>query len=468
MDKKSWLGPFSAIFAITALASCRDETSDSPQRGQEPPKTTTPVTLAESNLESPLPPFVLKEGSYVLSERSTPGQTQPQLEDFLLSATGSALAKEAGVEVKINDDVTELLLTKDLALAFSNIGTKTPIAIKTQGHNLTLVGNTLKNLKVETKAAGQKSGDVTIYALQEVSGEFDLRGADGEAGADGLCPPGFDDCARVPGLSFPATTLQPQIERRQEDQILQDIGAYSNRIAFLPFQLPSPPTHSFGWCVASSAAPIYRKIDERFEGQLLMRRRVPNVTWQGDLKGKDGWMSPGKPGSSGQNSGKLLVTTPAEASVNITHQGSGGKEGSTGRHGIVRPASAPAASAVSVETQVELDATGAAKVFKYSLIWSMTQANGSYCGRGSCMCSSQSKAGEQKQSATNPIQNWTEPNSFTPPQTFAGDMPPLVEPEPAQAGADGIFEQTKNQDLQTISIDEVELPLSDLIDSNSK
>jgi hypothetical protein len=467
MDQRTSLGIFSAILAVSTLASCRDETSKGARPGKDPTKKTSPVNLAEMSPDTPLPPFVLKEDSYLLSERSASGQRTPNLEDFLISSEGSALAKEAGLEVKVADGITELALTKDLALAFQSMGEKNPISIKTQGHNLTLVGTTLKNLKVETKAAGKKSGNVQVYAVNEVSGDFDLSGADGAAGADGLCPPGFDDCARVPGQAFAGTVLQPQIERRQEEQILQDIGAYSNRIAFLPFQLPSTPTHPFGWCVASAAEPMRKDITERFEGQLIMRRRVPFVNWQGALKGQDGWLSAGQPGSGGQDAGNLTITTPPSAIVEVIHEGSGGRGGSTGRHGTVRPGPAPAASAVSLETQVELDATGASKVFKYSLSWSMT-ANSVNCGRTGCMCGTASKNGEQKQSATNPILNWTEPNDFAPPATVPGDMPALVEPAPAAAGADGIFEQAKNPELKSVTISEVEIPLADLIDSTTK
>jgi hypothetical protein len=471
MYKKRFLGIFTAVLTATSVTSCRDETSAG-KSGKDAPSKNGPTNLAdESNknsLTNPLPPFVLKEGSYLLSERSASGQSTPHLEDFLISSAGSALAKEAGIEVKVADGITELALTKDLALAFRNMGEKNPISIKTQGHNLTLVGTTLKNLKVETKAAGQKSGDVQVYAVEEISGTFDLRGADGEAGADGLCPPGFDDCARVPGQAFAGTVLQPQIERRQEEQILQDIGAYSNRIAFLPFQMPSPPTHSFGWCVATRSEPMRKDISERFEGQLVLRRRVPFVNWQGNPKGQDGWLSAGQPGSGGQDAGNLTITTPPSAIVEVIHEGSGGNGGVTGLHGIVRPAPAPAANAVSLETQVELDATGASKVFKYSLMWSMTASNSVNCGRTSCICSPQSKNGEQKQSATNPILNWTESNDFAPPATVAGDMPALVEPAPAAPGADGIFEQAKNPELKSVSISNLEIPLVELIDSSTK
>jgi hypothetical protein len=117
---------------------------------------------------------------------------------------------------------------------------------------------------------------------------------------------------------------------------------------------------------------------------------------------------------------------------------------------------------------VELDATSASKVFKYSLMWSMNASNSVNCGRTGCMCSSAYKNGEQKQPATNPILNWTEPNDFAPPATFAGDMPALVEPAPAGAGADGTFEQAKNPELQSVTIAEVEIPLAKLIDSSAK
>ena len=468
MYQRKFPGIFSAVLVATALTSCRDETSNGTKTGKDATRKTSPVNLAENSPDKPLPPFVLKEGSYLLSERSASGQRTPHLEDFLISSAGSSLAQDAGLKVTVADGVTELVLTKDLALAFQNMGEKNPISIKTQGHNLTLVGSTLKNLKVETKAAGQKSGDIQVYAVKEVSGDFDLSGADGEAGADGLCPPGFDDCARVPGQAFAGTALQPQIERRQEEQVVQDVGAYSDRLAFPAFQMPPPPVDSLGLCVSSGSSPFKKEIDERFEGQHTLRRRVPTVTWQGSLKGQDGWLSAGQPGSSGQDAGKLTITTSPSAIVEVIHDGSGGRGGSSGRHGTVRPAPAPVASAVSLETQVELDATGASKVFKYKTYWSMKPANP--CGgRGGCSsCAVGYRFGEQRQSATNPVLNWTEPNDFTPPATVAGDMPALVEPAPAAAGADGIFEQAKNPELKSVTISDVEIPLADLIDSSAK
>lgn len=456
MRQKKWSKTIYCIFTAANLANlsgCRDETSSERAANEKPNKNT------RSNA---LPPFVLKEGSYLLSELSAPGQAQPQLEDFLLSSTGSDLAKEAGVDVKIDDAVIELFMNKDLALAFTNIGTRKPVSIKTQGHSLSLIGRVLKNLKVETKVAGKKAGDVNVYALEEVSGDFDLGGADGEGGADGLCPPGFEDCARVPGQAFPMTTLQPQIERRQEEQVVQDVGTYANRLAFAEFQIPPPPSDPLGHCVPFSSSPFSKEITERFDGQLILRRRVPVVSWQGPVRGQDGWLSPGTPGGQGQDAGKLTVTTPPEAVLSIAHDGSGGKGGATGRHGIVQAAPQPAATHFAADTQVELDAFNVSKVFNYKIYWSMSAANP--CGRGGCPgCPPRSKVGEKKQPATNPYLTWSEPNDFAPPQTFPGNSPTLVEPEPAQAGNDGIFEQTKNPDLQTISIGELDIPLFNLI-----
>ena len=215
------------VFAMTACGQWDNE-QQHPVAASEPPSATDPLLL-------PIPPAPPEPSQPVLPETSLPPVipiSTDQTEEPDDSINGSnrnsgssdvqnnvtaltrALAEPTGMLLSESDSVADFLnwiseeknktivsqigsfdavnkvlsLKSPVTLSFSSFAAGGPLVIKSNGHDITLVGDDFGYLKVDSSKPNGHSGHVRVFSTAKVLPSVVTSGATGAGGGQGQCP----------------------------------------------------------------------------------------------------------------------------------------------------------------------------------------------------------------------------------------------------------------------------------------
>ncbi len=333
---KWWKG----LVTLTLVVSCRDELSE---QKPEPNQDLSPVE-AEHVPQKESPVFHLGEQVFFIGEQSGAERGVENFEEFVSLAQSDALLRAAGVAMEFVGDEIHLNLSAALVLSFSEVGTRRPVRIHTQGHDLWIAAGRVEDLVVKTGVSGAPSGNVSLLVSQSVGGTFDLTGSAGRDGKDGECPPGFESCLNNQNLRFPQEMLEHEVRFLEEDLGRKSAGEFVDELDFEPLNLWSLLPPSADECPEPQLKDAEHV--EQIVGEVALIQKRPQVTWKGEPKGQSAFFSKGGQGEDGQAGGRfeLLLAPGGTESVHV--QTKGGEAGTSGRNGYVGPAPAPLAEKI--------------------------------------------------------------------------------------------------------------------------
>ncbi|MFZ9520806.1 MAG: hypothetical protein ACO3A4_10035 [Silvanigrellaceae bacterium] len=214
---------------------------------------------------------------------------------------------------RISENGDTLNLETDATLNFSTFASNSPMTIKTNGNNLTLIGRNFRYLRVETRAFGKDSGSVRVFALGQELPVVDTSGTAGQAGADATCAnnsrcvPATDHTTRftlpLPSISW--TRFEEEKSWNWTDSAIPEEW----RSKVINQILPDSTAVAQSFCAPKNAHGIHAE-GPSISGEVKLRQlleRPTNAEFSEKHHPVPAALFPGQPGLNGFNAGNIFV-----------------------------------------------------------------------------------------------------------------------------------------------------------------
>lgn len=382
------------------------------------------------------------EGSrYVLTGYSLDGEGQfaDSFESYLRSGRGMRELGMTGARVESSPGKMVVHAQSDLVLSFESIAADEPVEIQTHGHDLLLIADRIGDLQVQTTEPGRDAGSVAVLAMRSSGVRYDLRGAAGSDGSDGLCPAGFPGCLSDRSLKFPGRSLAYSLVDADPEEDIKPAESLVDEMSEEK-ELVAEGSPSDGGCPRARATQVRRKED--WEGAVRTVWKKKKVVWSDDRVGNAAYLSLGQPGSSGHGGGTLRLVVPDLLVESVAPTPdvytSGGAAGRHGRHGWVGAEPAPLATPIQVVHDVEHDARSVKRIVTLRYTWLRFERRGLPAGGGStCGVIILPLEKSLVERPRRPFWSEQVTEVVHPPETFEGERLGLPDLPQARRGSDG-------------------------------
>lgn len=228
-------------------------------------------------------------------------------------------------------------LKKKLALSFRTFTNSRPLIIRTQGHDLLLVGHSFENLIVDSSAKTGPSGRVIVFSTGRSLPSIRSEGKNGDGGIDAQCPAPHSHC--VPIDDRESRLEQSPIKISEETEIKELRMSWNDTMVQQDWRreilsmviVPDQQTIRTGLCHTDEFAQVSgHKV--QIEGDVILRQAITFAKQNNtdEPKIRDAVFVAGDRGSDGGDAGPVKILQVSERRLQrewIIPGGSGGRGG---------------------------------------------------------------------------------------------------------------------------------------------
>ncbi len=315
-----------------------------PTAPEDPGQSSKPITVGsdtdddEPEPEPPLTQAMFEPTGVVLAEQGA----KAELVDWLSDKENEKTLSQVG---SLASSMRELHLHSPVTLSFSSYASKHPFLIRTNGHDVTLIGNDFGYLKIDTSNAHGHSGHVRLYTTAKVLPEISTSGSAGAAGANGKCREGLP-CYGVgepaAKLVLESPSLGSETKTIEQTWDWQDANVREEWRNLIRSSVLKPPQADLNQLCAPQI--LYLHVSEpKIQGKVKLRQVVnhPVVNFdQMHTSPIDASFYAGESGGIGFDAGNISIVQVGQEDKKWirTVSTSGGMGGVGGRH-FMSPAS---------------------------------------------------------------------------------------------------------------------------------